>query len=196
MDEEQLRQRKAAGAANDDDASESRANYVDRPAEHSASPTTAASLPNAPEPAISSPSTAQERDAYFEALRVWLQQVQLQQTVMAMFPYYLANCQQSGGFFGSGSGSTSNTLPQQYQPNPFYFPQYASLSQMSVPQGTANTAAFAAFAQQQQQRQQQNAANFNNQFNQNRNQFIDNIRRNEESKCIFNSNLRHREKER
>lgn len=81
------------------------------------------------------PSVIQTKEHYFEALRIWLQQVQLHQAVMQYFPYYLAaNYQQSingaAPFIpsalpifgatpqgnGSPNGNADQNIPQPAQP--------------------------------------------------------------------------------
>lgn len=43
-----------------------------------------------PQPATNVPTVIRTKEEYFDALRVWLQQVQLQQMAYAYFPYYLS----------------------------------------------------------------------------------------------------------
>lgn len=174
MDETNLRQR-IVGDRNDSD------NVNNGESQSASAEATATTSTTSSEPVANAQT---EYDAYFESLRVWLQQVQLQQTAMAMFPYYLANCQQlNAGFINNGLGASQSNLPQ-YQTNPMYFSQYATANRQQQATGNANP--FAAFAQQQQQQQQPNAPNPNIVNNNNnpfaRNQFADNFRRNEESK--------------
>lgn len=180
MDEEHLRQRKAAdgedGVAAASGATNTATVSDGVPADgQSGTPETVAQ------------SAAQARDAYFDALKVWLQQVQAQQMAATMFPYYLANCQQMNGGPLGATGPTF-TGPQQYQPNPFYFPQHPAFVFNAPNVGIPANGMANAFGQQQQQ---QNPIN-GNVFNQNRNQ--DNMRRNEESESrqyfgIIKSNL-------
>lgn len=143
------------------------------------------------------PKVTQTKEEYFEALRQWLQQVQMQQTALTYFPYYLASNYQQMTNNGIGG------LSQQYQsPASFYFPtQYTMFPQTSVngsiPGFNLGTAAAAAAASQQpsqsqtqsQQQQQQQPGGqqpppvfLNNIFQQNRNHFNDNTRRNTEGK--------------
>lgn len=166
MDEEHLKQRHVAKT--DDGAGKSDDNVNNTRTESCAEST------------LPSLSTIQSKDAYFEALRIWLHQVQMQQTAMAFFPYYLANFQQQMGPGMTGAGATAAMgSQQQYQPNPFYYPQYPMFPQPTInagPPGNANIAGtFGGFGQQQPP----NLLN-NNLFNQNRNNLIDNVRRNEE----------------
>lgn len=118
--------------------------------------------------ATSIPNVIQTKEEYFDALRIWLQQVQLQQTAMAYFPYYLAaNYQQS-------VGGSAFFLPPQF---PAMFPEAAQL-----PNGT-NLPNIGAATQQNninvdQQPAQAQPIFVNNLFQPNRNNYVDSARRN------------------
>lgn len=127
------------------------------------------------------PNVIQTKEEYFEALRIWLQQVQLQQTAMAYFPYYLAaNYQQS-------VGGSASFLPPQF---PAMFPDAST----QMPNG-ANLPNIGVTTQQinvDQQPAQPHPIFVNNLFQQNRNNnnnnnnnnYVDNTRRNLEGKEI------------
>lgn len=113
----------------------------------------------------------QTKEEYFEALRVWLQQVQLQQMAYAYFPYYL-------------SANLQPNLNNVFIPSmPFLPPsQFPSFTPASVNLNQPNSFANAVNGNQQ------NAANeqpfnrppifANNLFQQNRNNYMENMRQN------------------
>lgn len=135
------------------------------------------SLPSSPPPPPSSttsiPNVIQTKEEYFEALRIWLQQVQLQQTAMAYFPYYLAaNYQQS-------VGGSAFFLPPQF---PALFPDATQM-----PNGTTlpNIGAATQQINVDQQPAQPQPMFVNNLFQPNRNNYVDNARRNLEGIHAF-----------
>lgn len=119
------------------------------------------------------PNVIQTKEEYFEALRLWLQQVQLQQTARAYFPYYLAaNYQQS-------VGGSAFFLPPQF---PAMFPDATQL-----PNGTTlpNIGAATPHIDVNQQPAQPQPIFVNNLFQPNRNNYVDNARRNLEGMRIL-----------
>lgn len=147
---------------------------------------TSASVPPSSTTTTSIPNVIQTKEEYFEALRLWLQQVQLQQTAMAYFPYYLAaNYQQS-------VGGSAFFLPPQF---PAMFPDATT----QMPNG-ANMPNIGVTTQQinvDQQPAQPHPIFVNNLFQQNRNNnnnnnnnnFVDNTRRNLEGEESFRNLL-------
>lgn len=126
------------------------------------------------------PNVIQTKEEYFDALRIWLQQVQLQQTAMAYFPYYLAaNYQQSVG------GSTFFLPPQ--------FPAMIPDATTQMPNGTTLPNNGAATHQNNVDQQPAEAQQIfvNNLFQPNRNNYVDNARRNLEGNelCILIYNM-------
>lgn len=122
-----------------------------------------------PATAANTSTVIQTKEEYFDALRVWLQHVQLQQTAMAYFPYYVAsNYQQSLNVNGT----------------PIFYPQYPLFPANSNLSGPAAAPNVNAGNQQQTVDQQPPPAPppifINNLFQQNRNQYVDNARRNME----------------
>lgn len=145
------------------------------------------SMSSTPLPSSSSVSSVtQTKEEYFDALRQWLQQVQMQQTALAYFPYYLASNYQQ--MTNNGVGGPS----QQYQSSvAFYSPsQYSMFPRIDHNFGA--TPATTASAQQTNQTQIQSPQQpvvqqppqppifLSNIFQPNRNYFIDNARRNTE----------------
>lgn len=96
------------------------------------------------------PAVIQTKEEYFDALRVWLQQVQLQQMAYTYFPYYLS----------------SNMQPN---PNNMFIPPMPFNQQMGNFSQTGNNRNNAV-----------NRPSFfaNNIFQPNRNNFFDNVRQN------------------
>lgn len=135
-------------------------------------PLTSSALPSSSS-TTTIPNVIQTKEEYFEALRLWLQQVQLQQTAMAYFPYYLAaNYQQS-------VGGSAFFLPPQF---PAMFPDATHL-----PNGTTlpNTGAATQQIIVDQQPPQPQPIFVNNLFQPNRNNYVDNARRNLEGMRIL-----------
>lgn len=124
-----------------------------------------------PSSTTSIPNVIQTKEEYFEALRIWLQQVQLQQTAMAYFPYYLAaNYQQT-------VGGSAFFLPPQF---PAMFPDATQMPNGST---LPNIGAATPQINVDQQPAQPQPAFVNNLFQPNRNNYVDNARRNLEGTC-------------
>lgn len=152
MDEEHIKQRKKESTV------EASANVSSMSSSSSVSSSTATTIPN----------VIQTKEEYFEALRIWLQQVQLQQTAMAYFPYYLAaNYQQC-------VGGTAFFLPPQF---PAMFPD----ASLYMPNASVTAQPINREQQQQQQQQPPQPQQFfvNNLFQPNRNNnYVDSASRN------------------
>lgn len=120
------------------------------------------------------PNVIKTKEVYFEALRQWLQQVQLQQTAMAYFPYYLAaNYQQS-------MGGSAFFLPPQF---PSIFPDATQTPNgFNLPNNGAPAQQNNHFDQQQPLQAQ--PIFINNLFQPNRNNYVDSARRNLEGEFL------------
>lgn len=140
----------------------------------SANDTESVNKPESPKKQTEMPAVIQTKEEYFNALRVWLQQIQLQQIAYQYFPYYLsANLQ-------------PNMINNTFMPSMPYFSQ----SQYSAPfppmplLNVQNVDANSSAENQQQQQPQipnpmaQPTINLNNMFQQNRNDNVDTIRQN------------------
>lgn len=187
MDEEHLKQRKK-DRNSDDNKENIDINQTSQQNGAASMPmTSGTSIATTADTNPAMPKVTQSREEYFEALRQWLQQVQMQQTALAYFPYYLASSYQQMSNSGIGG------IGQQYQSSAsFYFPTQYNMFPQTLPINAAAAVTAASHQQQQNQQQQpqqpgaqQQAPVFlNNIFQQNRNNFIDNARRNTEGNMI------------
>lgn len=118
-------------------------------------------------------AASQTKDEYFNALRAWLQQVQLQQIAYTYFPYYLSSNLQPN--LNNVFISPMPFLPAQY---PTFSPSSAFVTQTNFPNGVNGNAANTP-DQLNQLNQLNRPPIFANNFIQpNRNNYIDNIREN------------------
>lgn len=115
---------------------------------------------------IIAPAVIQTKEEYFDALRVWLQQVQLQQMAYTYFPYYL-----------SSSSLQPNVNNVFIPPMPFLPAQYPPFSAAPTfnPQFSGNFPQAANANNQAEPRPPLFANNF---FQQNRNNYMENVRQN------------------
>lgn len=112
------------------------------------------------------PTVIETKEEYFNALRIWLQQVQLQQMAYSYFPYYLS------------SNLQQNMINNAFMPSmPFFAqPQYPAIPTMQM-FNAPNIDPTSADGTQQQQIPNP-AMHLNNMFQQNRNDNADTIRQN------------------
>lgn len=113
---------------------------------------------------IDSSAVIQTKEEYFDALRVWLQKVQLQQMAYTYFPYYLSSNLQP---------NINNVF---IPPMPFLPAQYPSFSPAAA--STFNPQLFPPAANGNNPAEQRPPLFANNFFQPNRNNYMDNVRQN------------------
>lgn len=119
------------------------------------------------------PAVIQTKEDYFDALRIWLQQVQLHQAIVQYFPYYLAaNYQQTI------NGTQTPFIPSSSMPNLFSPASFFNQQQQQQNSAINGNAADQNIPQPAQ------PVFMDNLFQQNQNNFTDNTRRNLEGKKI------------
>lgn len=110
-----------------------------------------------------SSAVIQTKEEYFDALRVWLQKVQLQQMAYTYFPYYLS------------SNLQPNINNAFISPMPFLPAQYPSFSPAA---STFNPQLFPQAANGNNPAEQRPPLFANNFFQPNRNNYMENVRQN------------------